>query len=247
MSKVGKNPIVIPTGVQVKIEQNHLSVKGPKGELSIKIRPEIMIELKENNDEKEIIRVVKDLYASPPKDGDEILHEQEISISPEQSFSTGIELKGEPAPGEIIRAIGDPSIYEEVIFCGFGEPLLRLEVLIEVSRWLKEKGSKIRINTDGLANAVHKRNILPELEGLVDSISVSLNADNSELYGKLCRPPFEGAYNALKQFILEAKKYIPDVTASIVELPNVNVEKCRQIAEQELGVKFRLRPYNEVG
>lgn len=158
-----------------------------------------------------------------------------------------LELKEEPGTGEIIRAIGDPSIYEEVVFCGFGEPLLRLEVLIELSRWLKEKGSKVRINTDGLANAVHKRNILPELEGLVDSISVSLNADNSELYGKLCRPPFEGAYNALKQFILEAKKYIPDVTASIVELPNVNVEKCRQIAEQELGVKFRLRPYNEVG
>ena len=158
-----------------------------------------------------------------------------------------LELKNEPTTAEIIKAIGDPSPYNEVVFCGFGEPLLRVETVKEVSQWLKQKNAKVRINTDGLANAVHKRNILPELEGLVDSISVSLNADNSELYDKVCKPPFNNAFEAVKEFIVEAKKYMPDVTASVVGLPNVNVEKCREIAEKDLGVKFRLRPYNEVG
>lgn len=159
-----------------------------------------------------------------------------------------LELEGkEPDTQEVIKAIGDPSTYKEVVFCGFGEPLLRVDVVREVSRWLKARSAKVRINTDGLANIANKRNILPELEGLIDCISVSLNADTPELYDRLCRPPFEGAFEDVKRFILEAKKYIPDVTASIVGLPSVNAERCREIAEKELGVNFRLRPYNEVG
>ena len=153
----------------------------------------------------------------------------------------------DPTAAEVIDAIGDPSPYEEVVFCGFGEPLIRLDTVKEVASWLKGKGAKVRINTDGLANIIHKRNILPELEGIVDAVSVSLNADTSKLYEKVCRPPFDGAYEGVKKFIVEAKKHIPDVTASIVGLPNIDVEKCRNIVEGELGVKFRLRPYNEVG
>lgn len=156
-------------------------------------------------------------------------------------------IDSDPTATELIDAIGDPSPYEEVVFCGFGEPLIRLDTVIEVARWLKEKGAKVRINTDGLANMVHKRNILPELEDIVDAISVSLNADTAKLYEKVCRPPFGGAYEGVKKFIVEAKKHIPDVTASVVGLPNIDVEKCRKIVEGELGVKFRLRPYNEVG
>ena len=156
-------------------------------------------------------------------------------------------MDSDPTAAEVIDAIGDPSPYNEVVFCGFGEPLIRLDIVKEVAIWLKGKGTKVRINTDGLANIVHKRNILPELEGIVDALSVSLNADTAELYEKVCRPPFDGAYEGVKEFIVEAKKYIPDVTASIVGLPNIDVEKCRNIVEGELGVKFRLRPYNEVG
>lgn len=156
-------------------------------------------------------------------------------------------IDSEPTTTEVIEAIGDPSPYKEVVFCGFGEPLIRLDIVKEVASWLKGKGAKVRINTDGLANIIHKRNILPELKGIVDALSVSLNADTAELYEKVCRPPFDGAYEGVKKFIVEAKKYIPDVTASVVGLPNIDVEKCRNIVEGELGVKFRLRPYNEVG
>ncbi|MDT8317253.1 MAG: YchF/TatD family DNA exonuclease [bacterium] len=156
-------------------------------------------------------------------------------------------IDSDPTAAEVIAAIGDPAPYKEVVFCGFGESLIRLDTVKEVASWLKGKGARVRINTDGLANMVHNRNILPQLAGIVDAISVSLNADTAELYEKVCRPPFNGAYEGVKSFIVEAKKHIPDVTASIVGLPNIDVEKCRNIVEGELGVRFRLRPYNEVG
>lgn len=158
-----------------------------------------------------------------------------------------LELSKEPSASEIIEAIGNTSPYKEIVFCGFGEPMIRLDTIREVAAWLKERGAKTRINTDGLANMIHKRNVLPELEGLIDSISISLNAENAEIYNKVCRPPFDGAYEGVKAFILEAKKFIPDVTASVVGLPSVDIEKCRRIVEKELGVKFRLRPYDEIG
>lgn len=159
-----------------------------------------------------------------------------------------LELSHEPDFNEVISAMGDISRYKEVVFCGYGEPLLRLDLVKEVAKWLKLKGVKVRINTDGLANLVNGRNILPELKGLVDSISVSLNAESAERYVKICRPPQgEAAYEAVKNFIKEAKNHIPDVQASVVALPGVPVERCREIAEKELGVKFRAREYNEVG
>lgn len=159
-----------------------------------------------------------------------------------------LELSYEPNLEDVVSAIGDPSRYKEVVFCGYGEPLLRLDLIKEVAGWLKPKGVKVRINTDGLANLVHGRNILPELKGLVDSISVSLNAENAERYAKICRPPQgEIAYEAVKAFIKEARNYIPEVQATVVTLPGVPVERCREIAEKELGVRFRAREYNEVG
>lgn len=159
-----------------------------------------------------------------------------------------LELSYEPNIEDVISAVGDPARYKEVVFCGYGEPLIRLDLVKEVAKWLKSKGVKVRVNTDGLANLVHGRNILPELKGLVDSISVSLNAENAERYVKICRPPQgEIAYDSVKNFIKEARNYIPEVQATVVALPGVPVERCREIAEKELGVRFRAREYNEVG
>jgi len=158
-----------------------------------------------------------------------------------------LKLEHEPDAQEIIDAIGDPKAYEEVVFCGYGEPLLRLDCVIEVARWLKQHGVKVRINTDGQANLVHGRNILPELEGLVDSISVSLNASSAEEYQRLCRSRFgtEG-YAGVKEFIRQAGIYIPEVIASAVTVPGVDIEACERIA-LDLGATFRKRIYNEVG
>jgi TatD DNase family protein len=158
-----------------------------------------------------------------------------------------LKLEHEPDAQEIIEAIGDPQGYEEIVFCGYGEPLLRLDCVIEVARWVKQQGVKVRINTDGQANLVHGRNVLPELEGLVDSISVSLNASNADEYQRLCRSKFDSeGYEAVKAFIREATKYIPHVSASAVTVPGVDIDACAEIAA-ELGAEFRKRIYNEVG
>ncbi len=156
-------------------------------------------------------------------------------------------LEKEPSSDEVIAAIGDPSRYEEVVFCGYGEPLIRLDLIRKVAGWLKQNGVTVRINTDGQANLVHKRNILPELSGLVDSISVSLNAPNAQQYQEICQSAFgEPGYTALKEFLVEAKQWIPSVTATAVTLPGIDIQACREVAEQ-LGVDFRERVYNDVG
>ncbi|PLX95805.1 MAG: radical SAM protein [Desulfuromonas sp.] len=158
-----------------------------------------------------------------------------------------LRLDHEPSADEVRTAIGDPTRYDEVVFCGFGEPLIRLDLVLEIARWLKEQGGKVRINSDGQANLVHGRNILPELKGLIDSISVSLNAPDATTYQRLCNSSFgEAGYEAVKAFLREATKHIPSVTASAVGLAEVDMEACRKLAT-ELGVAFRDRPYNEVG
>jgi TatD DNase family protein len=158
-----------------------------------------------------------------------------------------LRLKDEPTAEELIREIGDPKKYDEIVFCGYGEPTLRLDVIKAVAAEVKNKGGKVRIDTNGHGNLIHKRNILPELAGLVDAVSISLNAQNAELYEKISQPKFGLAtYDAVKEFIREATKYIPDVIATVVTVPGVDVDACRKITA-ELGAKLRVREYNVVG
>jgi TatD DNase family protein len=158
-----------------------------------------------------------------------------------------LRLAEEPTAEELIAQIGDPKRYAEIVFCGYGEPLLRLDVVKAVAAAVKQRGGRVRIDTNGHANLIHKRNVLPELAGLVDAVSISLNAQNAELYNTISLPEFGiSTYEAVKEFIGEAKKYIPDVTATVVSLPEVDVEACRKIAG-ELGAKLRVREYNVVG
>lgn len=156
-------------------------------------------------------------------------------------------LEREPDFDEVIAAIGDPGRFDEVVFCGYGEPLVRLDLVKQVAAWLKERGMKVRINTDGQANLLHGRNVLPQLAGLVDALSVSLNAADAVTYQEVCQSAFgEAGYAAILDFLREAKQYIPEVTASAVTLPGLDIDACRRVAEG-LGVEFRERIYNEVG
>jgi TatD DNase family protein len=147
----------------------------------------------------------------------------------------------------VLSAIGNPTGYDEIVFCGYGEPMLRLDLIKEVATELKKKGCRIRINTDGQANLVYGRNVLPELAGLVDCISVSLNAPDAETYVRLCRPPFgrEG-FEGVCAFLREAKRYIPKVVASAVTVPDLDIVAVKNLA-LSLGVEFRERAYAEVG
>jgi TatD DNase family protein len=158
-----------------------------------------------------------------------------------------LRLEHEPDFGEVMAAIGEHRDYDEVVFCGYGEPLLRLDLIREVAAELKKSGVMVRINTDGQANLVYGRNILPELAGLIDCISVSLNAADAETYARLCNSPFGGeAWDGIRDFLKEAKKHIPRVVASAVTIPEIDIDAVRQMAD-ELGVEFREREYAEVG
>jgi len=158
-----------------------------------------------------------------------------------------LKLSHEPNFAEVMAAVDAADKFNEVVFCGYGEPLIRLDLVKEVAAELKRRGHKVRINTDGQANLVHGRNILPELEGLVDSLSVSLNAANAQDYHGLCNTPFGAAgFQGVCDFLREAPRHVPQVTASAVTVPGLDVQKVRELA-QSLGVEFREREYAEVG
>ncbi len=159
-----------------------------------------------------------------------------------------LRLAREPSAAEIVEAAGDISPYDEVVFCGYGEPLLRWEEVREAAAAFRKKGARVRINTNGQAHLFLGRDILPEMEGIVDALSVSLNTADAGQYARLCRPDGgEEAFEAVKDFIRRARRFVPEVTATAVTSPGVDIEACRRLAEEELGAHFRARAWNEVG
>ena len=157
-----------------------------------------------------------------------------------------LRLSHEPTVEELKQEIGDPSRFKEVVFCGYGEPLQRIETVKKIARWIKQQGGRVRVNTNGHANLIHKRNIIPELQGIVDSISVSLDAQDKETYNTVCSPMFPEAFDAVIGFIRDVRAVVPEVQVTVVNLPGVDTDQCRKIAEQ-LGVKFRVRELDLVG
>lgn len=138
---------------------------------------------------------------------------------------------------------------DEIVFCGYGEPLIKLDIVKNTAHFIKKNYPEIpiRVNTNGHANLIHKRNIVPELVGLIDKISISLNAENADLYEELSSPAFARAivYEAVKNFIRECSVNGIETTATVVcgfEDYKIDVEKCRHIAE-ELGAKLRVRDW----
>ncbi len=157
-----------------------------------------------------------------------------------------LRLEKEPTALQIMKAIKDPMNYKEIVFCGIGEPLMRLDIVKKVSKWIKDKGGIVRINTNGHGNMINKRNIIPELKGIVDSFSISLDAENDEKYNKICKPSMDNAFDGVISFIKEASKSIPDVKLTVVNVPQVDVDKCKLIAK-DLGLKLIVRKFNVVG
>lgn len=156
-------------------------------------------------------------------------------------------LRREPTPAEVLAAYREASgeRYAEAVFCGVGEPLLRAEVVIEVGRKLRDEGQRVRVNTDGLASLVLGRDIVSELRGAVDTVSVSLNAPDVKSYARLCQPPDpQAAFDAMCDFIRRAAQEIPTVVATAVALPGVDLAACERLA-RSLGARFRARPFGE--
>lgn len=158
-----------------------------------------------------------------------------------------LRLNQDPAAGEAIAAIGDPTRYEEIVFCGLGEPTLRLDFIKTVAQYVKSRGVKVRVNTNGQGSLMNGRPICEELRGLVDALSISLNTALPGQYHQLCRPERgENAFLAVVAFIREAKAVIPNVSVTALDMPGVDLDACRKLAG-DLGVGFRLRKFNDLG
>lgn len=156
--------------------------------------------------------------------------------------------KVDPTLDEILAAIDafDFTGYDEFVFCGYGEPTCALDNLIASAKHVKEKyGLPIRVNTNGLGNLYHKRDIIPELAEVVDSVSISLNAANAEEYNQVTRPTFDNAYDAMLHFAEECNKTLKHTQLSIVDvLPPEDIAKCQKIADAR-GVYLKIRHFSE--
>lgn len=137
---------------------------------------------------------------------------------------------------------------KEVVFCGYGEPFLRKEMMKSFCKYLRENFPyiKIRVNTNGHANAIYRTNVAAEFKGLLDNASISLNAPTEEQYDEICKPKIKNAYNAVLEFTKSCKAAGIDVSMSVVtgfdKIHNIDVKKCEEIATS-LGAKFRNREF----
>lgn len=150
----------------------------------------------------------------------------------------------EPSVSEVVAATGDPRAYQEVVFCGLGEPTLRLYDLLEIARQLRQKGAFVRVTTDGLANRVYGRDVTPDFEDNVDAVSISLNAPDAETYDRLCRPPWPDAYASVLDFARRIRDFVPEVTLTAIDGVGVDIGGCRQVSER-LRLGFRVRILND--
>lgn len=164
--------------------------------------------------------------------------------------SDSLWLEREPTVEEVCESIDkwDLSTYSEIVFCGYGEPTMRLDDLLKVAAYIKSKSNiPLRINTNGLADLIAGEKVAHKLEGLIDTVSVSLNATNKEDYFKLVRPKFGiDSYDAMLSFTKECTKYVPNVIMTVVDevTSKEEQEKCREICES-IGAKLRVRPYEK--
>lgn len=164
--------------------------------------------------------------------------------------SDSLWLEHEPTVEEVKEEFKkfDMTKFDEVVFCGFGEPTERLDALLEVAKFVKETYQKpIRVNTNGQASLINKRDTAPEFKGLVDTISISLNTPNEQKYNELVRSIFgDKSYRGMLDFVKEVKQYVPHVVLSTVDTTLTKEEEaqCAKICE-DLGVTYRIRPWED--
>lgn len=147
----------------------------------------------------------------------------------------------EPDARVYINEIGDPKKYKEIVFCGYGEPTIRWDVVKEIAKYVKDNGGKTRLNTNGHGNVINRKDITPEFEGLIDKVSVSLNSVSPEQYSKLMRVRPE-MHSEMLDFAKKAKRFT-HIVMSIVGIDEVDKEKAIKLVTEEIGVEFRERAY----
>lgn len=160
-------------------------------------------------------------------------------------------LEHEPSMKEIADALSvlDLEKYDEIVFCGYGEPTCRLEAVVKTAEWLRNRlngAVPLRINTNGLGNLINDRPIADELCSVMDVVSVSLNAGTKDEYLKVTRPKYENAFEAMQQFTSDCVKTgAAEIIMSVVDvIPKEQIDASREIAEK-LGAKLRIRTFDE--
>jgi len=160
-----------------------------------------------------------------------------------------LKFSDDPSLSQIIGELGEVlnmRNWIEVVFCGFGEPTERLDVLLEAVRWIRQhygRPLRIRVNTNGHGYVLNpERDVASELKVAgVEKLSVSLNAQDKETYNEICKPTFPNAYEAVIDFIRKTKSVL-NVEATAVRMPEVDIAKVLAIADC-LEIKFRVREY----
>lgn len=166
----------------------------------------------------------------------------------EMAKSNSLWLDTEPTVEEIIGEFEKYDIiqFNEIIFCGFGEPLARLNDVLEVAKYLRNRSSStpIRINTNGLADLIHKKETAPLLKNLINTVSISLNASNAEEYFRLTRNIFGiKSYDAMLKFTANCKKYVPNVFMTVVDcIGKEEIDACQAVCDA-IEVPLRVRPF----
>ncbi|HEY3363112.1 MAG TPA: TatD family nuclease-associated radical SAM protein [Methanosarcina sp.] len=163
-------------------------------------------------------------------------------------YGYDLRLSREPTTEEILGALEvlDLAKYREIVFTGLGEPTLRFDVVLAVTRWLKNRNIRVRIDTNGQAALINPgRDVISELKTAgIDSVSVSLNAESEEKYDKLCRPIHKNAYSAVLNFIKGTRKAGIKTRVTVVNVPEIDLEKCKKLAD-ELDSDFHIRSLSE--
>lgn len=157
-------------------------------------------------------------------------------------YNLGMKKSEEPPADIYIKEIGDPKKYDEIVFCGYGEPTIRWEVVKQIAAYVKSNGGNTRLNTNGHGNIINHRDITPELKGLIDIVSISFNSFDPEQYAELMRLDKKNFYEMIS-FAKMAKSFVDKVVMSVVSLDEVEVERSRIVVENEIGAEFRIREY----
>ncbi len=154
-------------------------------------------------------------------------------------------LNPEPTAEQVLSAIDAESDFDEVVFCGLGEPTIRLKELLQIASVLKAGGHRTRLNTNGHGSLINKTDLPSRLAGLIDRVSVSLNAQDAQTYVEICKPDHgENAYGALIEFVRGCRSHGIRTAVTVVDLPEVDLEACRKLAA-ELSTELKIRKYSK--
>lgn len=157
-------------------------------------------------------------------------------------YNLGMKKSEEPDAEVYIKEIGDPKKYDEIVFCGYGEPTIRWEIVKTISKFVKDNGGKTRLNTNGHGNIINHRDITVEMKGLIDTVSISLNSTDAKQYAELMQIDQEYFY-AMIEFAKKSVQNVDKVILSVVDLDEIEIQKARNLVEEEIKAEFRVRHY----